>query len=585
MRRADAGVLLIGMLAVAACEQAKIVQPEFSSAFPPPHLSVNHPQGETITLGNVDTLYGGASDTTSQQKQVPYVTIMKVTGSYTVSVTKNRYPVSDPSPAVLYARHGLGITVKSGSNVSSNLAFSGTTDGELSMFVTLDRNARISRAYHSGGTNGSQSGTWPEDGTPWQCGTQYSDPCYKYVGTGGSVSITPLQGTLVLNADSTTVAIGSSVKFWIDSSVVEGKSLGIEVDTVKWVPDGDSDGGEYTETRAAYACAFTGWPLTCSKQILGSGTLEVVAHVNGFRKVQSKHVKVREGAPKLTASRSGVVKGDTVSFQASWTDGHVPVQIDQWKFVPDTTPDVTGACGSWLNPCKRAIQQSGTMTVKLVRNGVIRTARARVNVIPCPTGDDRLDDPNVRKGFSEMWRQSHADSAPGAGINPNDPIATGWRKERASWVILRANGRFDVVQAKLNWSTQCSINPVLTQYDSIKATLSPGDSIVAFAHTHPSMPRDTVYGNCDGKDAFGNTVRVQRYPGDSLGVLATKGADSTNGGGSEGDWSFAAQGIVDVYTMNKAGEIWRLPQGWTSAKKYDDMQARRKTWSQACGWT
>lgn len=583
MRRVDAGVLLVGMLAMAACEQTAIVQPEFTSTFAPPQLSVNHPQTETVTLSNVDTLYGGSSDTTRQQKPVPYVTIMKVTGSYSVSVMKNRYPVSDPDPAVLYARHGLGITIQSGTS-SSNVAFSGTTDGELSMFVTLNRNARISRAYHGGGTNGSQSGAWPEDGTPWQCGTQYSDPCYKYVGTGGSVSITPLQGTLMLNADSTTVSIGSKVRFWIDSSVVEGKSLGIEVDSVNWTPDPESQGGESTQAQKQYACIFSGWPLTCLKEILGSGTLEVIAHVNGFRTVQTKHISVREGALTLIADRQFVGQGDTVTFTPKWSDS-AAIQIWDWTFIPDSGADVTGGCPSYMPICKRAIKQSGTMRVRVARNGKLRSAHAHVTIIICPTGDNRLDDPNVRKGFAEMWRQSHADSASGSGIDPNNPIATGWRKERASWVILRANGRYDVIQADLHSSTECTISPDLSHYDRIKATLSPGDSIVAFAHTHPSMPRDTVYGNCDQKDAFGNTIRVKRYPGDPQGVYARKGADSTKGGGSEGDWSFASQDIVDVYTMNAIGEIWRLPQGWTAAKMHDDMPARRKTWSEACGWT
>ena len=76
MQRACAGVILLGMLAMAACEQATIVQPEYRYTLPPPHLSVNHPQSETVTLSNVDTLYGGASDTTSQQKMVPHVTII-----------------------------------------------------------------------------------------------------------------------------------------------------------------------------------------------------------------------------------------------------------------------------------------------------------------------------------------------------------------------------------------------------------------------------------------------------------------------------------------------------------------------------
>lgn len=532
MRRAGAGVLLIGLLAVAACEQATIVQPEFRSTLPPPQLSVNHPQGETITLSNVDTLYGGASDTTSQQKQVPHVTIMKVTGSYTVSVTKNRYPVSDPSPAVLYARHGLGITVKSGSNVASNLAFPGTTDGALTMFVTLDRNARISRAFHAGGTNGAQSGTWPSDGTPWQCGTQYSDPCYKYVGTGGSVSIMPLEGTLVLKADSTTVSIGSTVKFTIDSSVVEGKSLGIEVDTVKWIPDAESEGGEYTEARAAYACAFSGWPLSCSKQILGSGTLEVVAHVNGFRKVQSKHIKVKEGQLILTADKNSIAKGETVEFKASWSDGHLPIQIDQWKFVPDTTPDVTGACASTFNPCKRAILQNGSMTVTVLRNNVKRTARARVNIVPCPTYDSILDHPKLRKAIDSLFKLADVN-----GANP---------KER--WMEA-----FDSLG-----TTVVRIAPVNPNYDDLCNAFKypdlqgPGRKVASF-HIHPVAPLDPLH--CPGKDP---------------GVASDK-----FGGPSEQDWQSRRGQTVPEYIINPK-QIQRMDLPPDEAQYWEERRGSDK---------
>lgn len=506
MRRVHAGVLLVGMLAVAACEQATIVQPEFAPTFQPPNLSVNDPQAETVTLGNVDTLYGGASDTTSQQKAVPYVTIMKVTGSYTVSVMKNRYPVSDPSPAVLYARHGLGITIKSGTS-SSNVAFSGTTDGELSMFLTLGRNDRISRAYHAGGTNGSQSGTWPNDGSPWQCGTQYSDPCYKYVGAGGSVSITPLQGALVLNADSTTVSIGSSVKFWIDSSLVEGKSLGIEVDSANWLPDSEAEGGEASQAQKRYACIFSGWPLTCTKEILGSGTLEVIAHVNGFRKVQTQHISVREGVLTLTADRPNVAQGDTVTFTPKWSDG-APIQIHDWKFIPDSGTDVTGGCPSYMTICKRSIKQSGTMRVRVSRNTKIRSAHAHVHVIPCPTHDPILDHPNVRKAIDSLFKL--------ADVNGASPVER-WMEafDSLGTIVVR------IAPVNPNYDNLCGVY----KYPDLQG---PGSKVASF-HVHPVAPLDALH--CPSEDDPG--VATDKF-----------------GGPSEQDWQSRRGQTVPEYVIN-----------------------------------
>lgn len=582
MRFAEAGVLLVCAVAIAACDEASIVQPKLLPPLPPPSYSVNHPEPATVKLDKVDTLTGGARDSTIQ-KAVPYVVIMKVTGSYVATATPNYTYVPAANPSTLYARHGLGITVQSGTN-TSNVPFTGTTDGALTMFVTLPRHARISGAYHGGGTNPDMSGKL-ENGVPWECGSRYQNPCYKYTGIGGSVTMTPLQGTLLLEADSTTVSIGSTVTFTIDSTVVEGHSLGIEVDTAKWVPDAEGKGGEQTEARTVNTC-FTGWPLKCALLIRGSGKLEVTAHVNGFRQTQSQHVSVREGAVTLTANKVNVLAGDTVTFTPKWSDGFA-IKISQWQFIPDSGTDITGRCGAWLNPCKRSIKQSGKMQVTVERNGQYRTAHAHVGVIPCDsTGDPALDDPNVRKGFGEMMRLSNPDSAPGSGIDSTrvDWWETGWRKERATWVVKRGDGSYYTVQARIDFTTECSIQFDATHHNELRSTLPPGDSIVALAHTHPALPGQRVYGFCSAVDSLGNAKPAQRWPGDNKGVPGYAAVNATQGGGSKSDWDVAAQNLYDVYTMNAAGEIWRLPKGWTYNMRFQNPAKRLKTWKKACGW-
>jgi hypothetical protein len=399
-----------------------------------------------------------------------------------------------------------------------------------------------------------------------------------------------------LTVDSATVSIGSNVKFTITGDTVEGFALPVQVDTAKWTPAAPDDGGEPSEKADWLACSFSGAPLQCTRQVLGSGTLTVIAHVSGFRKVATQAVAVRDGHIVLVASKTAVQKGDSVSFSASWSDG-APMQIDKWSFAPDPGQgtDITFGCPAYQNPCKRPIQQSGDMKVQAVRNNKFRTAVVHVNVVICLTGDDRLDDNDVRAGFADMMRRSNPDSAPGAGIDSSRWQETGWRKERALWVIRKADGDYYTVPADLLSTTECSNVPDLTQYDRILATLQPGDRIVALAHTHPAKPGEDTYGDCSYYDPIAKkTIPGSRWPGDTAGgrQQMQAGFDASTGGGSKGAWETAASGI-DVYIMNRTsdpsdptveGETWKLPASYTDAQKFDDMANRRKPWKKSCDW-
>lgn len=557
---------------------------------PPPLASVApDPTSETISLTVTDTAYGSMSGN-SNQALSPYIRKYRVEGTASIAITKRVPEASNPTPNPIEARHTLGIRV-----AGNSIRFPDQAN-PAKMYVAVNGNQTIWQAYAGGGTQPNQSGT-RADGTPWWCGPSYGSYCYSYSGSG-SVSITPLQGDIHLSVDSSTVSIGSSVRFTLTADSAEGQSLPIQVDSAKWTPSASSDGGEASEKSDLVACTFSGAPLQCTRQVLGSGTLTVIAHVSGFRRTATQAVAVREGHIVLVASKTAVQNGDSVSFTASWSDG-APMQIDKWSFIPDPNQgtDITFGCPAYQNPCKRAVKQSGHMKVQAVRNNKFRTAQVHVNVAICLTGDDRLDDNDVRAGFADMMRRSNPDSAPGAGIDSTRWETTGWRKERALWIVRRADGDYYTVPADLVSTSECSNLIDWAQYQRILATLQPGDRIVGVAHSHPAKPGEKTFGDCSAKDPItGKSVPGARWPGDTAGGRQQMyaGSDSTNGGGSDADWAVAGNG-TDVYIMNRTsdpsdptieGETWRLPGDMDAADhKLDaDTPGRRKPWKRSCDW-
>lgn len=211
MRRADAGLLLSCFLFLTTCSDKTTPFQPRPGRFAPPLASVSpDPTTETISLTVSDTAYGTASGTTNQATST-YVRVMRVEGTASIAISKRVPEASDPQPNPLEARHGLGIRV--GGSSSYQAAFPNQAN-PAKMFITLNSGEVIWQAYAGGGTQPNQGGT-RTDGTPWQCGPSVNNYCYAYSGTG-SVTITPLQGDMHLTVDSSTVSIGSGVKFGPD---------------------------------------------------------------------------------------------------------------------------------------------------------------------------------------------------------------------------------------------------------------------------------------------------------------------------------------------------------------------------------
>ena len=239
MRRAQAGVLVVCLVLLATCDQAPSPFQPRPSLVPAPLASVSpDPTSETISLTVTDTAYGSMSGN-SNQATSPYIRKFRVEGTASIAITKRVAEASNPTPNPIEARHTLGIRV-----AGNSIRFPDQAN-PAKMYVTVSGNQTIWQAYAGGGTQPNQSGT-RADGTPWWCGPSVGSYCYSYSGSG-SVSITPLQGDIHLSVDSSTVSIGSSVRFTLTADSAEGQSLPIQVETAEWIPAATDSGGEPSE--------------------------------------------------------------------------------------------------------------------------------------------------------------------------------------------------------------------------------------------------------------------------------------------------------------------------------------------------
>lgn len=159
---------------------------------------------------------------------------------------------------------------------------------------------------------------------------------------------------------------------------------------------------------------------------------------------------------------------------------------------------------------------------------------------PCPPSQDPvLDQQSIRDSLIAAFNRSNPASAPG----------TGARKEHAGAVWKQSDGSYVAVDyTDLANSTEC--------YNSMTSDPppppSPGDSLVALYHTHPSSTTEPLYGcaNIPGMPHHPQFVGDTGIPDQPIG--------NTNGGGSDQDWLQAASHGVPEYIINKDGTVWRL---------------------------
>jgi hypothetical protein len=276
----------------------------------------------------------------------------------------------------------------------------------------------------------------------------------------------------------------------------------IQVDSVAWVPADDSLGGDYTEATRTSACGFSGSPLSCTRLVIGSGALQVTAHVNGKRMVVSKSIEATP-RPKITG-RPYVKKGTSSSYAASISDGSTP-SIWSWGWVADSgagSPGTTYSCSSSLNPCPYIINQSGFPTVMVVINGKKRSTRMHVTAwtsftldVDPPTpgtkfyvGDTAVFRPKVdgQSAPADSWRWVPPASAPTESTNCapaflcKQPLPTAGTATMRAYIVGTA-GALDSA------SKTIAISPPQLSLSATPSSIAPGDT-VTFIPTRNERP-------------------------------------------------------------------------------------------------
>lgn len=170
-----------------------------------------------------------------------------------------------------------------------------------------------------------------------------------------------------------------------DPDTVEGQQIPIVIDTVAFIADPDTLGGEYTDSAATNACFFSGFPRRCTRTINGAGRLRVVAYVNGKRHEVEKHIARSDPYPILTPTKYFVASGQRDTFTVRMSDNSA-FTMYQWWWTPLTgQAQTTIGCSNSQNPCPNTIvRETGTMRAKVVHGGRFKYARAKVTTGPRP---------------------------------------------------------------------------------------------------------------------------------------------------------------------------------------------------------
>lgn len=228
--------------------------------------------------------------------------------------------------------------------------------------------------------NAAPAFTGVVNGHFYDCGPSKPTLCATYSGNAGALTLTRLDAELHFVADSTTAAPGSvvTISALASPSIVDGQSMPVDVDSLKWTPDPVSDGGDSTDL--AVDC----WGNPCHRTMKGGGTMFVVAYVNGKRQTGSVHI----GSPilRVIGLPIAVKTGHSATFTASWSDGHTITsgEFVDWHWTADVPPGQTQVCPNWQapspNPCTKPVMESGSMRIHVRRNGIEKYASAHVVV-------------------------------------------------------------------------------------------------------------------------------------------------------------------------------------------------------------
>lgn len=533
--------------------------------------TVESPASLTIPLTISDT--NGKGDSRSFTSPVfTFTTVMKAVAEGNVTRTPNYSGIAGPTT---YGPVGnTAMAWLDGLNVGNGAGFSDSA-------TTYVRFANGSHGLSASATNygaESEQNFGPDHIT---CGPQYAAPLCATFSGSRSITLTRLESSLNLIADSTNVAPGSVVRFTATANpaVVDGQTIPVEVDSSSWTPDGRPY-GEPNDTVSS--CGFGARGYTCTRLIVGSGTFHVVAYVNGKRQEGSVHITTP--ALTLNATPRSVKKGDSVTFAPVWSDGHsADPEVWSWTWTPDVPPAQTPGCGWWEHPCRKPVQESGMMKVQVRRNGVDRYATVHVYVLPCLTADSILDNTPIRQAMKVLIAASGPELPPGDGIANGDSV--GNKREHAGWIFRTVTGEYYFEEDTAVQSNALANECYVKETNSTLHRHQSSDVVVAHVHTHPTHKYKAVYGcppNANGPDS----VLTQRGPWDTGRPKATKRPDIETGGGSIwGDWTVVWQ-TRDEYVVNADGEVWHLPSylQWSQQASNRLLYKYKGNSNSSCDW-
>jgi hypothetical protein len=352
-------------------------------------------------------------------------------------------------------------------------------------------NSASSHVYLAGATSINRASS--TGGGQWDCSAPILGygPCFQWADDGQVVTIERVEASFSLTASPTfanyndVIAVTASIS---PSGPLDGREIPWTIDSTRWTP---AFGQQQNPCSwADFLPQNSGPTRTCQKAFKRGGTLSVWATVNGQAQFGSVTVVIPRSRVTLTAVPGTLTPNSAATFTASVAPSGPPWSIGSWRWQPDSGAVGQGigggGCGWLENPCTKPITRSGTMTVFVSIDGVADSASARVNCLPCITGDSLLDDARIRRLLSRVL----------AGSNPN--AAPDQRVERVGVRLRRPDGSIvDSLLPALPGASPCRSWGV-GQWDP--GSLNGAGTILVFIHSHPFKPgpatTDTLPSTC-----------------------------------------------------------------------------------------
>jgi hypothetical protein len=332
--------------------------------------------------------------------------------------------------------------------------------------------------------------------------TAYPGACHIFsVTSTQTITVERLDADLTLTTpNALPLLIGDTVTF--NAGVEETTELTAfpaNLDSWEWTPTGGSPVG---------VCSWASW--TCKLRLTAPGTMKIRGKVNGVAKTKELYISVLKPVLKISPPVAWAHVGQTTTHTASImptvdsNNNPIPWSVTNWKFrlaAPLPSGWIEGfTCAGLITcvfgPYTSPNENNATISVYATINGVADSATVPVIVVPCPTNNAPLDDPDVRQALKAQQDSSVTDG-----------------HERGGWIFYNPQtGRYtvlpdvDAIGAPTDCEFHLSNAPPLSLGDDWKP--------VALYHTHMRKPGDRL--TCSRK--YGMTARNGPSPEDMAAV-------------------------------------------------------------------